>query len=134
MTLQHQRILIVEDEYLVGISLQDSLESEGATVIGPIGSIDDALHILDQCEIDLAVLDINLRGVEVYPVADALEQMKIPFLFASGYDARSLPARFGHRRLVEKPCDIEVLTIIIHSLIQSPVAEVPPGVQDRDSP
>jgi DNA-binding response OmpR family regulator len=117
MTLHDQRILIVEDEYLVGMSLQDSLESAGATVIGPIGNVDDALHVLDKCEIDLAVLDINLQGVEVYPVADALEQLGIAFLFASGYDAKFLPARFAHRRLVEKPCDIEALTAIIESLV-----------------
>jgi DNA-binding response OmpR family regulator len=117
MTLQGQRILIVEDEYLVGMSLQDSLESAGATVIGPIGNVDDALHVLRQCELDLAVLDINLRGTKVFPVADALDELQVPFLFASAYSAGSLPARFGQRVLLEKPCDIDHLTAVVASMI-----------------
>lgn len=115
--LRDQRILIVEDEYLLGIALLDSLEGAGATVIGPIGSIPDALHVLESCELDCAVLDINLNGTQVYPVADALRQQGVPFVFTSGYDAQFLPERFDGNPLVTKPCDDEVLCGAIEALI-----------------
>jgi len=117
MSLQHLRILIVEDEYLLGVSLYDSLERLGATVVGPIGNIPDALHILAQCEVDLAVLDIDLRGVAVYPVADTLQDMRVPFLFSTGYDETSVPVRFRNHPLVRKPCEIDSLVAAIESLI-----------------
>jgi DNA-binding response OmpR family regulator len=115
--LRNRRILVVEDEYLLGISLHDSLEDAGATVIGPIGTIPDALHALESCELDFAVLDVNLAGVHVYPVADALREHGVPFVFTTGYDPQFIPKRFGNSPVVPKPCDSQVLCGTIEALI-----------------
>jgi DNA-binding response OmpR family regulator len=115
--LHEQRIMIVEDEYLLGISMYDELEAAGATVIGPVGSIDDALHVLASCEIDVAVLDVNLQGLHVYPVADVLRNVGVPFIFATGYEREFLPERYRSAPCVQKPLDLASLCGTIQDLI-----------------
>jgi DNA-binding response OmpR family regulator len=72
--MRKRQILVVEDEYLIAADLMITLEEAGFAVVGPAGSIEDALQLLerDDIEPDAAVLDINLRGKRVFPVADAL--------------------------------------------------------------
>jgi len=94
-TLTGRRVLVVEDEYLIAMDLCYYLDREGATVLGPIPSVDDALAVVDKLgEVDVAILDVNLRGEEVYPVVDVLAERRIPFLFATGYDALGIPERY----------------------------------------
>ena len=83
--LSGQRVLIVEDEYFLAQDLAEYLNHLGVEVVGPVGTVTDALELLHYADIQGAVLDINLRGERVYPVADVLEQKQVPFLFASGY-------------------------------------------------
>ncbi|HEU4961195.1 MAG TPA: response regulator [Sphingomonas sp.] len=96
-------ILIVEDEYLIADDLARDFAGQGATVIGPFATLDDALERLDEHRPDMAVLDINLRGDAVFPLADALSARNIPFVFATGYDAGSIPDRFVRVPRCEKP-------------------------------
>jgi DNA-binding response OmpR family regulator len=105
--LRGRRVLVVEDETLLAMCLQDSLEAHGATVIGPIDSIEAALEAVSSSAIDIAVLDVNLHGGKVYPVADALREHGVPFLLTTS-DARGLlPERFGSTPYVQKPCDTD---------------------------
>jgi DNA-binding response OmpR family regulator len=87
--LQGLRILIVEDEPLVARLMKDELLEAGAGVIGPAGSVEHALLLIDAAAadrgLDAAVLDFNLDGVVVLPVADHLAALGVPFLFATGY-------------------------------------------------
>jgi DNA-binding response OmpR family regulator len=87
--LQGWRILIVEDEPLVARLLKDEILEAGAGVIGPAGSVEDALLLIDAAAVNgglnAAVLDINLDGAVVLPVADHLASLGVPFLFATGY-------------------------------------------------
>jgi CheY-like chemotaxis protein len=81
-------------------------EENGAQVIGPVGSIDDALAIIDETpRIDGAVLDINLREVMVFPVADALRARGVPFVFATGYEENAVPKRLRDAIHCEKPIE-----------------------------
>lgn len=99
------RILIVEDDALVALNLQEFVESLGCTVVGPAGRLGEALRTLEREEIDGAMLDINLHGELVYPLAERLAERKIPMLFCSGYAFTSIvPERFAHYRQVAKPC------------------------------
>jgi two-component system, response regulator PdtaR len=80
-------VLIVEDEVLIAMDLRDMLESNGHQVIGPAASVDAALRLLDDVRPDVAVLDVNLRGRLVTPVAERLQSVRIPFVVSSSYPA-----------------------------------------------
>lgn len=97
--------MIVEDDALVAMNLQEFVESLGCTVVGPTGRLAEALAMLDSEEIDGAMLDINLHGEMVYPLAERLAERHIPILFCSGYAFTSaVPKRFAHYPQIAKPC------------------------------
>ncbi|CAD0362747.1 response regulator [Xanthomonas hortorum] len=99
-----RRILVVEDDYLLAEALNDLLVETGAHVVGPVGNVPDALSLLASGQaIDGALLDVNLRGQPVFPVADALLERGVPFSFCSGYDHCTLPPRFAHLSYCMKP-------------------------------
>ena len=76
----------------------------GASVIGPAATVDDALRLVAATDrLDAAVLDVNLRGAMVYPVADALTARGVPFVFATGYDSTVIPPRFSGVKRCAKP-------------------------------
>jgi len=117
--LHGSRILIVEDEYLLADDLSETLVEAGAEVLGPIASIEDATaFIAGEAVIDAAVLDVNLRGDMVFPVADALRARGIPFAFATGYDKWALPERFADAPRVEKPFKGFRVAVLLGSLVQ----------------
>lgn len=87
MDLRDKKILLVEDEALIAAMVSDMLADLGATVVGPAGSVQKALALARSASFDAAVLDVNLRGERVDPVADVLVERSIPVLFASGYGA-----------------------------------------------
>jgi CheY-like chemotaxis protein len=106
-SLQGRLILVVEDDFLIGYDFATSLEGLGAKVLGPVGSVDDALDLLlETVKVDAAVLDLNLGGELSYPVADALAERGIPFVFTTGYDKAKIAARFSAVTHCEKPVDI----------------------------
>lgn len=97
------RVLLVEDEYLLAGHLADVIGALGATPVGPAGSVVHALQLLDRVgHIDAAILDVELDGERVYPVADALRARGIPFVFSSGCTIDALPERFRDMPVVDK--------------------------------
>ncbi|MGY0571255.1 response regulator [Bradyrhizobium sp. RDM12] len=106
-TLRGRRILLVEDDYLLAQVLSDYLEEAEVDVIGPVGSLEEALAVVenDPDGFDAAILDVNLHGSKSYPVADALAKRSIPFLFATGYGRDALDGRFRDHPRCEKPFD-----------------------------
>lgn len=101
-----RKVLLVEDEYFIVREMIRALELSGAEVVGPVSNVEDALDLFRDTEsLDGAVLDINLQGEMVYPVADALKARGVPFVFATGYDATHTPP--AHRDVPhhEKPVD-----------------------------
>ena len=105
--LAGRRLLVVEDEYLIAADLAFALEQMGVEVVGPAASVAEALRLVgDQGDrLDGAVLDVNLRNERVYPVADALTALHVPFLFTTGYDAALVSAPYAHIARCEKPVD-----------------------------
>jgi two-component SAPR family response regulator len=98
------RILIVEDDALVALNLQEFVESLGCTVIGPVGRLAEAGEVLDSVPIDGAMLDINLHGEMVYPLAERLAERQTPMLFCSGYAfTQAVPRKFQSYPQVAKP-------------------------------
>jgi CheY-like chemotaxis protein len=102
-----KRILVVEDEYFLADETRRKLQKLGATVVGPTGRVDNALELIEEQHIDAAILDIHLDGDLVFPVAEKLETLGIPYVFATGYDPSIIPARFSGFILSEKPIDLE---------------------------
>jgi CheY-like chemotaxis protein len=80
-----RRLLIVEDELLIALELQSIVEQLGGTVVGPAGSVEGALQLLSETTPDAALLDANLRGDRVTPVAQACRERSIPFALVTGY-------------------------------------------------
>ncbi len=102
--LERKTILVVEDDFLVATDLCSSLEAEGVQVLGPVGRVDDALGVIARSgRIDGALVDLNLHGVMAYPVADALVERSVPFLFVTGYDKAAIPERFKNVPHRQKP-------------------------------
>jgi DNA-binding response OmpR family regulator len=99
------RILVAEDEFLVAISLEEDLRAAGHTIVGPFTNLKDAMASALRDQFDLAVLDINLGGQMVFPLAQALLDRKIPFVFLSGYGTAGLPERFRSWPRIAKPYD-----------------------------
>jgi DNA-binding NtrC family response regulator len=101
------RLLVVEDEFIIAIDLAQTLEDLGAEVVGPAGSVRDALDLVKSQgdRLDGAVLDVNLRDQQVFPVADALAERGVPFVFTTGYDTIVTPERHAAVPRCEKPVD-----------------------------
>src|SRR5882762_1055865 len=99
-----KRVLIVEDDNILAITLAEELAAEGAKVIGPAATVTDALDVIARTNLDGAIVDINLGGNAAFPVADALADRHIPFVFATGYlVAGYIPVRHANVPRFEKP-------------------------------
>ncbi len=97
-------ILVVEDDFFIATDLCRSLETEGVEVLGPVGRIDDALGLIARSgHIDGALVDLNLHGVMAFPVADALTERRVPFMFVTGYDEAVIPDRYRQVPHYNKP-------------------------------
>jgi two-component SAPR family response regulator len=108
--LEGRRVLVAEDEFLLALELEAVLERQGCVVLGPVSTLDQALALLDGQPLDGAVLDVNLRGRRVTPLAAALQEQSVPFVLVTGYADRQLsePELCGQPRL-DKPLDGEHL-------------------------
>nr|WP_294545970.1 response regulator [uncultured Rhodopila sp.] len=101
--LSGKRVLVVEDELLVALMIEDFLTEFGCTTIGPCGTVETALHAVRTHALDLALLDVNLSGERVYPVAEALAERHVPFLFLSGYGEEAIPPGHADWKVCAKP-------------------------------
>jgi CheY-like chemotaxis protein len=98
-----RRVLIVEDEIIVALFMEDVLAELGYEVAGVVCHVDEALA--RPLDFAVAVLDVHLNGREVFPFADHLAARGMPFVFATGYGTRAIPARFLGRPVLAKPFD-----------------------------
>src|SRR5262245_688777 len=97
------RVLLVEDEILVAMMMRDILTELGFSVVGPFSRLSEAMVAAVHEEIDAGIIDVNLGGEFVYPVADVLVAREIPFVFVTGYGVESIDARFGFVPIIKKP-------------------------------
>jgi DNA-binding LytR/AlgR family response regulator len=103
--------LVVEDDYLIAEDIAQTIAAAGIEVVGPAGSVADALELIahEGERLDGAVLDINLGDEPVFPVAEALRARRVPFIFLTGYDALAVPEVFRSVARHEKPIDEDLL-------------------------
>jgi CheY-like chemotaxis protein len=115
--LEGVKVLVVEDEYLVAALMEDMLESAGCVVAGPIPRLAQALDAANSEACDVAVLDVNLAGERVYPVADILAQRNVPFVFVTGYGV--LPGEYANRPRLCKPFKMADLLDTLSDIVKT---------------
>ncbi|WP_292227008.1 response regulator [Brevundimonas sp.] len=102
--LNGRRVLVVEDESLVAMLLETILEDMGCTPVGPASNIDDGEAMArDTIDLDAALLDVNVAGRQVFPVAAALKERGVPFVFSTGYGEGGLPDEWRGTTTIQKP-------------------------------
>lgn len=111
-------IMVVEDEFLVANLIEHMLEDAGCAVSGPFPRLAEAVDGAEHEPCDAAVLDVNLAGERIYPVAEILSQRNIPFLFVTGYDGVSMPSEYAGRPHLRKPFKSAELLHALKGLVQ----------------
>jgi CheY-like chemotaxis protein len=109
-----RRVLVVEDETMIAMMVEDFLTELGWDVVGLVGSLDRALAMARDADIDAAVLDVNLNGQLSFAAADILSERNIPFVFASGYGADGMARRFANVPILTKPFHRDDLDRALH--------------------
>jgi len=111
------RVLVVEDEYLIRMLLEDMLADLGYAVVAAVGTITEARDLAAHGDFSAAILDVNLDGQEIFPVADILKERGLPFVFVTGYGERSLPEPYRDRPALQKPFQAEQLEAALSGLL-----------------
>jgi CheY-like chemotaxis protein len=111
------RVLVVEDEYLIRMLLEDMLADLGYAVAGAVGTVAEASDLATKGEFSAAILDVNLDGEEIFPVADILAERGLPFIFVTGYGERILPDRYRDRPTLQKPFQANQLDAMLSGLV-----------------
>lgn len=110
-------ILVVEDEPMVGMLTRDLLHQMGYDVLGPVNNIDDALRAGNEADLCCAVLDVNLAGHRIFPVARVLATRGIPFMFLTGYEESVVDDEYRSRPILRKPIDPDELEATLRAII-----------------
>jgi CheY-like chemotaxis protein len=111
------RVLVVEDEYLIRMLLEDMLGELGYDCAAAVGTIAEASDHAANSDFNVAVLDVNLDGKEIFPVADILAKRGLPFVFVTGYGEGSLPEPYRGRPALQKPFQAEQLKSTLAGLV-----------------
>jgi len=98
-----RRILVVEDELLIAMAIEETIQASGGEIVGPVATLERALTLAREETFDAAILDVTIRGGKVYPVAEVLLARGIPFVIASGYEDWVLPEALRDKARLMKP-------------------------------
>ena len=112
-----KRILVVEDELMIRVLLEDMLRELGYHVAAEAGRIDEALEAANSADFDVAILDVNLNGHSISPVADVLSARGTPFVFATGYGEHGLPESHRDRPTLKKPFEVDGLRRMLEAAV-----------------
>lgn len=111
-------VLLVEDEVMIRMMVADMLEELGYVIAAEAGDIDEGVRLVQVTDFDIAILDVNVNGKVITPVAEAVQLRGLPFVFATGYGAQGLPEKFRDRIALQKPFQIETLARTIESVLK----------------
>jgi CheY-like chemotaxis protein len=110
------RVLVVEDEMMVSMLIEDMLADMGCHVVGPASRLDEAMELVGSAELDCAVLDVNLGGQPIFPLADVLREKGAPFAFATGYGDAGLRDIDKGTPVLQKPFRESDLARVLNEL------------------
>ena len=120
LRMDHARqvsIFLVEDEALIRMMIAGMVQELGHRVVAEAGNIQDAQLLAQTAAFDLALLDVNVGGRDVAPVAECIEKRGLPILFVSGYGSESLPGPFRGRPVLQKPFEISKLKNAMEAIL-----------------
>ena len=117
--LEGLKVLVVEDDYLISLLFDEMLTSAGCVVVGPVPRLADALEAAAKESCDAAVLDVNIGGERVYPVAEILAERHVPFIFVTGYSGDALPRKYAEQPRIAKPFRVAQLLGALSNLIET---------------
>ena len=106
-------VFLVEDEVMIRMMVADMLEELGYSVAAEAGEINEAVRLAGSTEFDIAILDVNVNGKVISPVAEVLAGRGRPFIFATGYGAQGLPEEYRNRPTLQKPFQMETLAQVL---------------------
>ena len=112
-------ILVVEDETMVSFLIEDMLNMLGAARVLHAASVGEAQSVLNATRPDVAILDVNLAGEKVYPLAERLDEARVPFIFATGYGREGMPDPWARRDVIQKPFQLGTLVDGLRSVLRS---------------
>jgi DNA-binding response OmpR family regulator len=112
-------VFLVEDEVMIRMMVADMLEELGYTVSAEAGEIGEAIRLAQTSYFDVAILDVNVNGKVISPVADVIKARNRPFIFATGYGSSGLPEEYRDRPALQKPFQIETLSKAIDAALRS---------------
>jgi CheY-like chemotaxis protein len=117
--LRGLRVLIVEDEAMVSMLLEDILGELGCDFAGPAFNLSQAVSMAkSETPLDAAILDVNLAGAEIYPVAEVLAGRNVPFVFATGYGADGVAEHWRSRPRLQKPFSIQQVARVLADAVE----------------
>jgi CheY-like chemotaxis protein len=102
-------VFLVEDEVMIRMMLAGMLDELGHTIAAEAGHVDHAVRLAQSTQFDLAILDVNLNGQLITPVAEVIKAKNRPFIFATGYGKAALPEEYRDRPALQKPFQLEAL-------------------------
>jgi CheY-like chemotaxis protein len=111
-------VFLVEDEVMIRMMVADMLEELGYTVAAEAGEIGEAIRLAQSTYFDLAILDVNVNGKVISPVADLIKAQNRPFIFATGYGFSGLPEQYRDRPALQKPFQLETLGKMIDTALR----------------
>jgi len=112
-------VLVVEDEVMIRMMVTDMLIDLGHSIAAEAGEIDEALRLAESVDFDLAILDVNVNGRTIEPVAKIVERRKLPLLFSTGYSVDALPESFRGHPSLQKPFRIDTLQNAIDEALKA---------------
>jgi CheY-like chemotaxis protein len=112
-------VLVVEDEVMIRMMVTDMLVDLGHSIAAEAGEIDEALRLAESADFNLAILDVNVNGKTIEPVAKVVERRKVPLLFSTGYSVDALPESFRGRPSLQKPFRIDTLQSAIDEALKA---------------
>src|SRR5579871_3660292 len=115
-------VFLVEDEVMIRMMVADMLMELGYRIASEAGEINEAIELAQSVDFDLAILDVNVNGKVISPVADLIAASNRPFIFATGYGLSGLPAEYRDRPALQKPFQIETLARMIESALNRTAA------------
>jgi DNA-binding response OmpR family regulator len=112
-------VFLVEDEVMIRMMVADMLEELGFRIAAEAGEIGEAIRLVQSTDFDIAILDVNVNGKVISPVADLIKARKRPFIFATGYGSSGLPEEYRDRPALQKPFQLETLGKMIDTALRN---------------
>jgi len=119
--LAGRRVLVIEDEMLILMMIEDMLADLGCESVAVASKVGPAISLIEGQEFDTAMLDMNLNGIESYPVADALTAREVPYFFSTGNSLTNVKDGYRDQDVLKKPFTFEQLSnMLLRSLLRLP--------------